>query len=125
MGGSYIPPSIFFETICIETMEFGDLNDTHTGKTQRGNLRFKCAKGHIFTASYSHIQQGSWCHACRTGQRSIGDMHELAEQYGGKCLSTEYINNRTKLKWKCKRGHVFWKAYNKIQSRDVFCYLCN
>lgn len=34
-------------------------------------------------------------------------MQIRAAKYGGKCLSTCYINNNTKLIWQCKREHVF------------------
>jgi hypothetical protein len=102
----------------------GECLDTEY-KTRKTKMRFKCSKGHIFMASYVHIQQGRWCHACKTGRLSIVDMHELAKGYGGKCLSTEYINNRTKLQWKCKRSHVFEKTSNNIKSKKVFCHICS
>lgn len=32
---------------------------------------------------------------------------DLAEERGGNLISTEYVNCRTKLRWKCGLGHVF------------------
>jgi len=40
---------------------------------------------------------------------TIKEMQEIAESRGGKCLSKEYVNNYTKLKWQCDEGHT-WKA---------------
>lgn len=51
---------------------------------------------------------------------------EHANLRGGQCLSTEYINNRTKLEWKCKNtNHPSWLAvYNSIVDRNSWCSLC-
>ena len=93
-------------------------------QTRKTRMKFRCEKDHVFQATYVSIQGGSWCHACKTGRKSISDMHELAKKHNGKCLSTEYVNNQTKLKWKCKKGHIFWKKFNNIQSKGVFCHIC-
>jgi hypothetical protein len=47
----------------------------------------------------------------------------LHRKKGGKCLSTEYINNTTKLIWKCKEGHVWGMIYTVIQ-RGGWCIRC-
>ena len=97
------------------------LDEYKSGKTK---LRFKCKYGHVFVTTYNKIRGGSWCHACRTGRKSIDDMHNLARKYGGKCLSTKYVNNQTNLKWKCSNGHIFWKKPVTINGKKVFCKLC-
>ena len=38
-------------------------------------------------------------------------MREYAAQKGGKCLSKKYINNKTKLKWQCGKGHQWFAKY--------------
>ena len=76
-------------------------------------LKWECAKGHVFEAAPAHVKgtknkKGSWCSECSgTKKLTIEDMHTFAAEKGGKCLSTEYINARTKLKWECAKGHVF------------------
>ena len=87
-------------------------------------LNFICKKGHKFTSSSKRICSGSWCHACKTGKHSIETMQELAAKYDGECLSTEYANRITKLKWRCKDGHEFIKAPSNIISKKVFCFEC-
>ena len=44
----------------------------------------------------------------REKKKSIEDCHKLAQSKGGKCLSTEYINNASILKWECakERSHA-------------------
>jgi hypothetical protein len=42
-------------------------------------------------------------------------MHELARKRQGECLSKTYINNHTKLQWKCAAGHTWWAMPGKIQ----------
>lgn len=34
---------------------------------------------------------------------SLKECQDLAISRGGKCLSTEYINNQTHMEWKCEK----------------------
>ena len=54
---------------------------------------------------------------------SIDDMHALANQKGGKCLSNFYISAKTKLKWKCKEGHI-WEAEPNNIKQGKWCPFC-
>ena len=55
---------------------------------------------------------------------SIEDMQEIARKRKGKCLSDKYINNKTKLEWKCLNGHK-WKAIpESIKSGNRWCPVC-
>jgi len=51
---------------------------------------------------------------------TIEEMQRIAESRGGKCLSEKYINNRTKLKWQCEKGHI-WEA----APRRSWCPYCS
>jgi len=42
-----------------------------------------------------------------TKEYILKDVQELAKSRGGQCLSTEFIDIKSKLKWKCGRGHEF------------------
>lgn len=46
---------------------------------------------------------------------TIADMHALAARKGGHCLSSEYVNDRTKLRWRCAEGHEWETKPNHIQ----------
>ncbi|MFC1483190.1 hypothetical protein ACFL56_02905 [Candidatus Margulisiibacteriota bacterium] len=75
-------------------------------------LKWQCEKSHKFEMIPSYVKQGSWCPECRQTNRglkklTIEEMHQLAKEKEGKCISTKYINNITKLKWQCAEGHQF------------------
>ena len=57
-------------------------------------------------------------------KNTIQDCHNLANKHCGKCLSTEYINCKTKLLWQCKRGHIFEFKYNDVD-QGSWCVKCN
>ena len=88
-------------------------------------LWWQCAKGHIWDAVPSSIQQGSWCPVCGGSKRlTIEDMHKLAKKRKGKCLSIRYSNAYKKLKWQCAKGHI-WKATSGSVRHGSWCPVCN
>jgi len=87
-------------------------------------LKWRCKEHHEWYARPASISRGSWCPYCDRKHVTIEDMQELAKIRGGQCLSKEYITSKTKLKWKCKDGHI-WKAIpNKIQMGG-WCRICS
>ena len=54
---------------------------------------------------------------------TIRDMQELASSRGGQCLSTEYVDTKTKLKWKCAFGHE-WEATPRLLKAGHWCPEC-
>jgi len=89
----------------------------------RTKLKWQCKKGHTWEATANNIKKGEWCPYCGTTKLTIEELQELAEEKGGKCLSTEYINNRTKLKWQCKKGHT-WEATPTHIKSGTWCPIC-
>ena len=55
---------------------------------------------------------------------TLDDMKFLAQLKKGKCVSDEYINSQTPLKWKCKYGHQ-WEARQGDIRRGGWCPECN
>ena len=90
------------------------------------DLKWKCANGHTFKATPSNVKNhNSWCSKCSKRKKlTIEEMHEHATSKGGKCLSTEYINNQTKLEWECANGHV-WKASPLSIRAGSWCNQCH
>ena len=87
-------------------------------------LEWKCEKGHRWSAKPVSIKQGAWCPYCAHHVKlTIGEMQELAKSRGGKCLSKEYVNNHTKLKWECKNGHR-WESTPKSVKKGNWCIYC-
>ncbi|WP_413790612.1 zinc-ribbon domain-containing protein [Bacillus thuringiensis] len=87
-------------------------------------LKWVCEYGHEWEASAYSIKKGAWCPKCLGRNKTIEDMNLLAKQRGGECLSSEYINNREKLKWKCKCGHI-WLAAPHVIIRGSWCPRCS
>ena len=48
----------------------------------------------------------------------IQKMQALAKQRDGKCLSTTYVNVKTKLCWRCAKGHE-WEATSMTIKRGT------
>ena len=91
----------------------------------RTKLQWQCAKGHIWEAPPNTIQQGHWCPTCGGRPKlTIDDMKAIARSHRGECLSKEFINTRTKLKWKCSKGHT-WKATSSgVLYSKAWCQKC-
>lgn len=91
----------------------------------RTKLIWQCNKGHTWKAVWDSVRRGSWCLQCRPNHPlTIKDCQNTAKERGGKCLSKEYINVQTKLKWKCQECHVWWATPNGIRS-GKWCKDCN
>lgn len=91
----------------------------------QSKLKWKCGEGHIWQAPPSRIKHGgSWCPYCAGKvKHTIAEMKILARAKKGKCLSSDYISNSTKLKWQCGKGHI-WKTVPKIILNGGWCPVC-
>jgi hypothetical protein len=88
-------------------------------------LKFKCAKGHVWSTRPSSILKGSWCPSCAgRAKGTIGQMRKIARSRGGKCLSKSYVTTRTKLLWQCSKGHT-WEARPDHVKRGSWCPVCS
>lgn len=101
--------------------------DAHT------KLAWQCAEGHVWKAQPTSVKQGSWCPVCwrakvaqahKSRRLTIEEMQQIAADRGGKCLSTVYENNRTKLKWQCSQGHAWEAAPNNVK-HGTWCPVCS
>mmetsp|Transcript_31520 Transcript_31520/g.41667 ORF Transcript_31520/g.41667 Transcript_31520/m.41667 type:complete len:369 (-) Transcript_31520:186-1292(-) len=97
-------------------------------------MTFECSQGHVWEARLENVaHKGTWCPHCAKKEKrrlSIHDMHETAEFFDGKLLSTEYISVNNKLQWQCQRGHVFYQTPNNLRRprsggrRPAWCKEC-
>ena len=73
------------------------------------NLVWECARGHRWKALPSNVKgssrkRGSWCSKCCELRRvfqppgDIERMQNLARTRGGRCLSREYVNSKTRIR---------------------------
>lgn len=84
--------------------------------------KWKCQNGHIFEKLFDAIKKGEWCKQCT--KVGISKCRDFASKYEGELLSTEYVDNKTKLEWKCRNNHVFERAWKHMISRPNFCPQC-
>ena len=74
-------------------------------------MNWKCDKGHIFSARIDIILRGgNKCQICLK-EKKLKVCRDFANQHKLKCLSTEYINDRTKMLWQCEEGHKFERNF--------------
>ncbi len=95
-------------------------------------LTWQCKIGHSWDALPSIIIQGGWCPQCPKQKFSkllinkkliFIELKKIAISRGGKCLSDKYINSNTKLKWQCKKGHI-WEAVPSGVKSGRWCPVC-
>jgi len=97
-------------------------------------LKFMCPKGHIFWMTWDNFNNGSRCSVCHrlisvkrlkdttlTIKYIRDNVKIIAPTY--KLLSTKYVNNNTKLKFICPKGHIFYMTWANFQSGQR-CPLC-
>lgn len=95
-------------------------------------LHFKCLKcnydWHVRPSSLKDTltQKGRGCPKCNKRLAyTIANMQRIASERGGWCLSKNYVNNKTRLKWKCGICNYIWCATpHSILSRNSWCPQC-
>ena len=67
----------------------------------------------------------TWCPFC-SGKfnNSLELCRSIAEGRGGKCLSTEYINEKTRMHWQCALLHEWWAPLEPIKNDGTWCPTC-
>jgi hypothetical protein len=57
-------------------------------------------------------------------KHTIEDCRALAEVRGGKCLSSEYKDNKTLIEWQCNKGHKWPASFHNILDGNTWCPEC-
>lgn len=99
------------------------LSDRYVNTQTR--MHWRCANNHEWKAILANVvYKNKWCPACAGNKRlQINDAVRLATTRGGSCLSTEYKNASSKLKWKCQHGHEWQASYNNVRGGS-WCPYC-
>lgn len=84
-----------------------------------------------FKISYDNLKRGRWCPHCKYDrmrgnyQYDIEDMHRIAEEKGGKCLSKKFLGVKKKIKWSCgKQNHSIFLATPDNVIQGKWCPQC-
>jgi hypothetical protein len=84
----------------------------------------RCRYRHLWKAMLTNIRKGSWCPICaHTRPLTLTEMQALAARRGGECVSDRYVNNETKLRWRCAAGHQ-WEAAPGLVKARRWCPHC-
>ncbi|WP_153631491.1 zinc-ribbon domain-containing protein [Prolixibacter sp. SD074] len=98
-------------------MQHGGMCLSNSYINSKTKLWWQCAKGHCWQSTPFSIKvRKSWCPYCAGNQPlGVNAMHVLARERGGKYLSKEYKNCKTKMLWQCKHGHRFQSTLDNIK----------
>lgn len=58
-------------------------------------------------------------------KKTLEDVKEFCRENGIKCLSIEYINSTTKMRFECKCGEEFYRTWNKLKEGRIKCEKCS
>ena len=95
----------------------------------RNKLNLICSDGHHCKISFNKLKMGRRCRICAYRNMSINkklkyvDIKQRFIDKGFILLSTEYIDSVSKLKFKCKNGHMYNKSLNHF-NKMTGCYKC-
>ena len=94
-------------------------------KDSKEKLLWRCKEGHKWYATPGDVKNSnSWCRTCSKKRNTIEEMQTIAKSRGGECLSSDYVNNQTKLRWKCKYGHEWSAKPNTVKNNNSWCRIC-
>lgn len=99
------------------------LSDSYLGAKVK--LKWRCEIGHEWEAIPDSVKRGTWCPHCAGQIRlTLANIQELARSKGGECLSTEYINADTKMRWRRAEGHE-WTSVSYHIKAGSWCPVCS
>ena len=91
---------------------------------KRTKIKIRCSKGHEWETLPQNIINGTWCPDCFSNKNGfLKEIQDIAKARGGTCLSNKYINNKTKLKFRCAEGHEWWARPKSIKE-GTWCPEC-
>lgn len=98
-------------------------------KNKITKMEWECSREHKWWAKLDKIQVGQWCPTCAIKKNaddkrgSIEDIRIVAEERGGRIISSEYKSTHEKLEWECALGHR-WIAKPSNVKTGTWCPDC-
>jgi hypothetical protein len=88
-------------------------------------MDWKCSENHEWSTAYGNVRADKWCPKCAgTLKLTLKDCQDSAIFKGGVCLSTEYVNIKLNMDWKCSENHEWTTAYGNVRA-DKWCPKCS
>ena len=95
-------------------------------KGNQSPLLWRCASGHEWAIGLKSVRgTGRWCPQCEERCVDLQTAQRVAVALGGECLSTEYRNNHTPLRWCCHLGHEWTSSLNNVKDAGSWCPQCS
>jgi hypothetical protein len=97
------------------------LSTEYFGASKR--LWFRCDNGHEWKTQPSNVRNGgNWCPVC-AGKvpHTLEVIQQIAVTRGGKCLSANYKNALSKLRWRCLKGHEWEATASSVKNAGTWC----
>jgi len=106
----------------IESFNYNLLSTVYINNKEK--LVLQCPEGHIIKIRLDSFSHGTRCSICSGNDKnSIEKIKKHIESFDYKLLSTEYINNKSKIKLQCSKNHTYQASYHRFQQGDR-CPLC-
>lgn len=99
------------------------LSVTYLGAREKH--RWRCSKGHEWSAIWDAVRRGGWCPVCAKPDpaEALEQMQRVANERGGKFCSTEYLGVRVKYRWRCMKGHEWIARWDAVRA-GTWCPRC-
>jgi 5-methylcytosine-specific restriction endonuclease McrA len=80
----------------------------------QSKLQYKCSCGNISEITFASFQQGSRCRFCRSNQYTFEYVKQYFIKNNCQLLENSYINNQTKMKYKCVCGNISYISFSSF-----------
>lgn len=91
----------------------------------RIKMKYKCPNGHVNSISWDSFRRGHGCPDCSGKKKlTIEFVRKEFSKRGWKLLSTEYVNSKQKLQYKCSNSHINEITWNSFQ-QGISCPDCS
>lgn len=91
-------------------------------KNTKSKLNIKCPNGHLEKITFDTFKRNVRCNKCSSNKLTYDFVKYEFEKNGYILLETDYINNRTKMNFKCPKGHLGKITYNNFKKHK--CSKC-
>lgn len=89
-------------------------------------IKHRCSKGHIYEQTPSKHLEGRGCFICKgTKKKTPKEYYQECKLKGYDLPIEDYINNPTKIKHKCNKGHIYLQSPNMHLGKQQGCPICN
>lgn len=106
------------------------LDAEYTGSKEK--YRFRCAAGHEWKTTGSHVLGGGWCPRCaqkKTGEAlrlddGLDQLKSAAASHGGEVVNPVYLGINAHYTFRCARGHEWQTKGSHVLMDGTWCRTC-